>query len=169
MFLPDNLLLLLCVQGTHLQKSYGFTTEMRSRSQRTSTSSRKVAGTACVSRRCSQRTRAHTPVRPGTVLGRSAPGPYSLCKVKLGCFEGLGVQLLPKPFSGEGHTADYSSPTVAQRQITDSIASSRRMGLPSLLQGPCSFWAAAKLDGVLRGIHNRLNLALMVWDIIYSL
>lgn len=90
MFLPDNLLLLLCVQGTHLQKSYGFTTEMRSRSQRTSTSSRKVAGTACVSRRCSQRTRAHTPVRPGTVLGRSAPGPYSLCKVKLGCFEGLG-------------------------------------------------------------------------------
>lgn len=59
--------------------------------------------------------------------------PYSLCKVKLGCFEGVRVQLLPKPLRDEGHTADYSSPAVAPREITVSIASSRRMGLPSLL------------------------------------
>lgn len=133
MFLSDNLLLLLCVQGTHLQKSYGFTTGLRSRSQRTSTSSREVAGTACVSKRCSRRTLAHTPVRPGTVLGRSTPGPCSPCKVKLSCFEGVGVQPLPKPFRGEGHTTDYPSPTAAPKQITVSIASSRRTGLPSLL------------------------------------
>lgn len=107
--LSDNVLLLFCVQGTHLQKSCGSTMGMRSRSLRTSTSSRRVAGTACVSRRCSRRTQAHTPVRPGTVLGKAAPGPYSRCKVKLSCFEGMGLQLLPKPFRDEGNTTDYSS------------------------------------------------------------
>lgn len=103
----------LSAQGTHLQKSYGFTMRMRSRSQRTSTLSRKVAGTACVSRRCSRRTPAHTPVRPGTVPGKSAPRPYSLCKVSLSCFGGMGVQLLQKPFRGEGDTGDCSGTIAA--------------------------------------------------------
>lgn len=72
----------LPIQGTHPLRSSGSTTGMRSRSQRTSTLNRQALGTAFASRRCSRRTQALTPVKPGTALERSAPRPCSRCKVR---------------------------------------------------------------------------------------
>lgn len=84
---PTHLLL----QGIHLLRSSGFTMGMRSRSQRTSTLNGEAPSTASASRRCSQRTRARTPVRRGTVLGQFAPRLGSWCKVRLSRQEDKGL------------------------------------------------------------------------------
>lgn len=126
--------------------------DMRSRSQRTSTLSRKVAGTACASRRCSQRTRARTPVRPGTVQGKSAPRPCSPCKVNLSYFGGMGVQLLQKPLRGDGNMGGCSGSHCSLRGRSPPSS-------PTLSEVPA-------LPGVLLNWMD--NLVLRVWDMNYA-
>lgn len=80
------------------------------------------------------------------MLEKSAPRPYSPCKVNpssfgVGVGAGVGVafQILQKPFRGEGNTGDHSGPIAARgRALSPSQTLAEWGFLPSFLRSQLS-------------------------------